>query len=124
MRCAPPPTRTAAELLSDRATDPARTAEAPTLSEEFVLAEQPDVIVGAWGESYDPDTLLAHHPTWDVVPALRNDRVYSLPAGLLLRPGPRLVTGAVRMATRLYPGLVPDSSSFCSSDATRSPPAP
>jgi protein ImuA len=35
MRCAPPPTRTAAELLSDRATDPAGTAEAPTLTEIF-----------------------------------------------------------------------------------------
>ena len=88
-------------------------ATAPTLSEEFVLAEQPDVIVGAWGTSYDPDTLLTHHPTWDVVPALRNDRVYSLPSSLLLRPGPRLVTGAYRMAAQLHPSLGIDSTLSC-----------
>ena len=87
--------------------------KAPTLSEEFVLTAQPDVIVGAWGSSYDPDTLLAHHPTWDVVPALRNDRVYSLPASLLLRPGPRLVTGAYRMAAHLHPSLEADSTGPC-----------
>ena len=115
---------TLVEAAGGRSITDTLNTKAPTLSEEFVLAAQPDVIVGAWGTSYDPDTLLAHHPTWDVVPALRNDRVYSLPAGLLLRPGPRLVTGAVRMATRLHPGLVPDSSSFCSSDVARSPTAP
>ena len=94
--------------------------KAPTLSEEFVLAAQPDVIVGAWGSSYDPDTLLAHHPTWDVVPALRDDRVYSLPAGLLLRPGPRLVLGAYRMAARLHPSLAIDSTDSCSPNGSPS----
>lgn len=93
---------------------------APTLSEEFVLTEQPDVIVGAWGSSYNPDTLLAHHPTWDVVPAVRDGRVYSLPAALLLRPGPRLVTGAVQMATRLHPSLVSDSTALCPPATDRS----
>jgi len=82
---------------------------APTLSEEFVLTEKPDVIVGAWGGDYDPDRLLELHPTWDVVPALQNDRVYSLPPSLLLRPGPRLIEGARRMARRLHPRLFPGS---------------
>lgn len=84
---------------------------APTLSEEYVLTEQPDVIIGAWGADYDPKRLLALHPTWDVVPALQNDRVYSLPAALLLRPGPRLVAGAWQMAARLHPDRIPPSSS-------------
>jgi len=84
---------------------------APTLSEEFVLTEKPDVIVGAWGADYDPDRLLELHPTWDVVPALQNDRVYSLPPSLLLRPGPRLIEGARRMARRLHPRLFPDPDS-------------
>jgi ABC-type Fe3+-hydroxamate transport system substrate-binding protein len=77
--------------------------KAPTLSEEFVLTEKPDVIVGAWGRDYDPDRLLELHPTWDVVPAVANDRVYSLPPSLLLRPGPRLVEGARRMAAHFHP---------------------
>jgi ABC-type Fe3+-hydroxamate transport system substrate-binding protein len=80
---------------------------APTLSEEYVLTEQPDVIVGAWGPDYDPATLLQHHPTWDVVPALQNGRVYSLPSSLLLRPGPRLVDGAWQLAACLHPSRIP-----------------
>lgn len=78
-------------------------SKAPTLSEEFVLTEQPDVIVGAWGPNYDPNRLLELHPTWDAVPALQNNRVYSLPPSLLLRPGPRLVEGARQLAERLHP---------------------
>ena len=77
--------------------------DAPTLSEEYVLTEKPDVIVGAWGPDYDPNRLLDLHPSWDIVPALQNNRVYSLPPELLLRPGPRLVQGARQLATHLHP---------------------
>ena len=80
-------------------------AAAPTLSEEYVIQQQPDVIVGAFGADYDTDRLLALHPTWDVVPAIQHGRVYSLPPELLLRPGPRLVQGAEAMAEVLHPGL-------------------
>ena len=79
---------------------------APILSEEFVLMRQPEIIIGAWGEDYEVDRLGKLHPTWDVVPALRNDRVYSLDPDLFLRPGPRLVDGAWRMAAVLHPDLV------------------
>lgn len=95
--------------------------QAPTLSEEFVLREQPDVIVGAWGADYDPSTLLQHHPTWDVVPALQNDRVYGLPSALLLRPGPRLVEGAWQMAARLHPDLVDRPVADSSADTAPAP---
>jgi ABC-type Fe3+-hydroxamate transport system substrate-binding protein len=92
--------------------------EAPTLSEEFVLTKKPDVIIGAWGPDYDPSRLLELHPTWDVVPAIHRDRVYSLPSSLLLRPGPRLVTGARRMASRLHPDRF---ASHAASTAVRAP---
>ncbi len=102
--------------------------EAPTLSEEFVLTEKPDVIVGAWGPNYDPGRLLELHPTWDVVPAVQNDRIYSLPSSLLLRPGPRLVRGAQRMAASLHPDrfahLSPTSPRSPSSPSTDAQPSP
>lgn len=91
------------EIAGGRSVTASIETEAPTLSEEFVLTEKPDVIVGAWGPDYDPDRLLELHPTWDVVPAVRNDRVYSLSSDLLLRPGPRLVIGAQQMAAYLHP---------------------
>lgn len=101
------------EIAGGRSITDSIDTKAPTLSEEFVLTEKPDVIVGAWGADYDPDRLLELHPTWDVVPAVQNDRVYSLPSSLLLRPGPRLVEGARRLAARLHPnrfGALADSS--------------
>ena len=82
---------------------------APTLTEEYVLTERPDVIIGAWGADYDTDQILDLHPTWDVVPAVQNDRVYALPGSILLRPGPRLVQGARAMALRLHPSLFPSA---------------
>lgn len=86
-------------------------AQAPTLSDEYVLQQKPDVIVGAFGANYDPQRLLDLHPTWDVVPAVRDGRVYSLPPSLLLRPGPRLVHGATHMAEILHPDVFDDASS-------------
>lgn len=97
----------------------------PTLSEEYVLTEQPDVIVGAWGTDYDPARLLKLHPTWDVVPALQNDRVYSLPPALLLRPGPRLVEGAWQMAAHLHPTRFgPSPNPNAVSSVSQTTPAP
>lgn len=78
-------------------------AQAPTLSEEYVLGHRPDVIIGAFGADYDPGRLLALHPAWDVVPAVANERVYGLEPDLVLRPGPRLVEGARQMAHLLHP---------------------
>ena len=85
-------------------------ASAPTLTDEYVLKEEPDVIVGAWGPDYDPERLLDLHPTWDVVPAVKNGRVYSMPPGLLLRPGPRLVDGAWTLARSLHPRALSDAA--------------
>lgn len=76
---------------------------APTLSEEFVLQEAPDVIIGLFGADYDPEQLLDLHPTWDAVPAVQNNRVYSIESALISRPGPRVVQGAYRIATLLHP---------------------
>ena len=84
---------------------------APTLNEEFVLEAAPDVIIGLFGEDYDPEELLRLHPTWHAVPAVANDRVYSINADLIARPGPRVVEGAYRIAALLHPSLdLPDSS--------------
>lgn len=76
---------------------------APILSDEYVLTETPEVIVGAFGPDYDPARLLELHPTWDILPAVQNGRVYSLDPDLLLRPGPRLVDGAYALARVLHP---------------------
>lgn len=76
---------------------------APTLSEEFVLQEAPDVIIGLFEAEAPAEHLLRLHPTWDAVPALQNNRVYTVNPDLVSRPGPRVVHGAYRIATLLHP---------------------
>ena len=84
-------------------------SRAPVLSDEYVLTQKPAVIVGAFGEDYDPAKLLALHPTWDVVPAIQNGRVYSMNPDHFLRPTPRLIEGAWAMAAKLHPTLFPQA---------------
>ena len=121
---------TLVEMAGGRSITDSLDAQAPTLTDEFVLTEKPDVIVGAWGPDYDPDRLQSLHPTWDIVPALQNDRVYSLPADLLLRPGPRLVDGAWRLAAQLHPNRMdslaarPAVADSIASDSATAPAAP
>lgn len=87
--------------------------QAPVLSDEFVLTEQPEIIILAQGEDYDANKLLQHHPSWSVLPAARDGRIYSLDADLLLRPGPRVVDGILKMATVISPEVFqhPETSS-------------
>ena len=80
---------------------------APVLSDEFVLVEKPEVIVGAFGPAYDVTQLVRLHPTWDLVPAVTDGRVFSVDGNLFFRPGPRLVAGAWHLARLLHPDLIP-----------------
>lgn len=99
------------ELAGGRSITASIENQAPTLSDEYVLQEKPDVIVGLWGRSYNADRLLDLHPTWDIVPALQNDRVYSFPGALFGRPAPRVLNGARQLARRLHPDRFPDAPS-------------
>ncbi|HEX7071550.1 MAG TPA: cobalamin-binding protein [Rhodothermales bacterium] len=82
----------------------------PVLSDEFVLRAKPDVIVGTDSITFTPDGLLELHPTWDVVPAVANGRVYAIDPDLIYRPGPRLLDGA-----RVLAGMIRPSESTAAS---------
>ncbi len=75
---------------------------APTLSEEFVLNARPTVIVGAFDTDNPVEVLLQHHPSFDLLPAVENGRVFSIDSDLLFRPGPRIVQGTERLAAVLH----------------------
>lgn len=78
-------------------------ARAPVLSEEFVLREQPDVIIGTWPEDVTVDDLLKDHPDWHTLPAISTGRVHGIDPDLLVRPGPRLIAGIKAIAAWLHP---------------------
>ncbi len=63
----------------------------PVLSEEFVLAEDPEIIIGSFGSDFSVEDLLEVRPSWAGLSAVRNERVYSINSDILLRPGPRVV---------------------------------
>ena len=75
---------------------------APVLSEEYVLTEKPDIIIGTFGPDYGASDLLAKHPTWDIVPAVAEDRVYTIDPSLVTRPGPRVLRGVKKMARAIH----------------------
>jgi len=76
------------------------------LSEEWVIAEAPDVVVLLIAP-YDPADLVRHHPSWSGLPAVRAGRVHGLDPDLASRPGPRMAEGVARLAALLHPDLFP-----------------
>ena len=79
------------------------------LSDEFVLEAAPEVIIVLTDDAaYSAGQLLEKHPTWDIVPAVRNGRVHGIHPDLLSRPGPRLTLGLAQLASLLHPDLAPD----------------
>lgn len=82
------------------------------LSDEFVLSARPEVILGLFGPGYDPGRLLANHPTWHLLPAFQQNRVYSIDPDLFVRPGPRLADGVEFLARRLHPTLFAEGIAY------------
>lgn len=80
--------------------------EAPVLTDEFMIERAPDIIVGPFdGDGNAHQELLAAHPLWRNVPAVRDGNVVDVPADLVLRPGPRMIEGAWIMARGAHPQL-------------------
>ena len=81
---------------------------APVLDDEWVLLRNPDIIVGSFGDDFSMDDLLAQHPTWQSLDAVRNGRIINVPVPLILTPGPRNVEAAWTMARQAHPDLFRD----------------
>lgn len=68
--------------------------QSPIVSAEFVLTNNPDVIVLIGMAMGDPkDTLLKEHPTLAKTNAAKNNKIISVPSSLLLRGTPRISEG-------------------------------
>ena len=70
-------------------------SSSPELSEEYVIQSNPDIILGTFAREVD---LLENHPSFQSVPAIRNNQICMVEASLILRPGPRLVQGMEEIA--------------------------
>jgi iron complex transport system substrate-binding protein len=84
------------------------TASWPTVSGEEVIARAPQVIMGA-DDHGDKMTYssIASRPGWGQIPAVKEKRIYLLPAELVSGPGPRIAQGIYLAAKALYPRYFP-----------------
>jgi iron complex transport system substrate-binding protein len=90
-----------------------RTGSYPRLNWEQVVARMPDVILLAdhRDESEDPAIGRGDVPSewraWQAVPATRTGRVLAVPSNTILRPGPRLGDGLLRLGRAIHPEAFP-----------------
>lgn len=82
------------------------TSEYPMVTSEFVIAQDPEVIIYTVG--YMTTTTaeeIASRPGWDVISAVSEDSIYSMDDNLVSRYGPRIVDGLEELAALLHPDL-------------------
>jgi len=79
----------------------------PRLGIETVVAAAPEVILQSRMDDGDRSVgdETAFWSRWPTIPAVANGRVRVVPGDLTLRPGPRVVEGAERLAAILHPTL-------------------
>jgi len=94
------------ENVASRATSPY-----PQLSAEEIIQANPQVIIlsdAAYGVA--PESV-GKRPGWDVIDAVKNNRVYPIDDNLVSRPGPRVAEGVEAAAKLIHPELFTASSS-------------
>jgi iron complex transport system substrate-binding protein len=75
----------------------------PQLTQEAIIAANPDVIVLADEEFGVTVDSVKARPGWDAIAAVRNDRIYGVDPDIISRPGPRIVDALELLASRFYP---------------------
>ncbi len=76
------------------------TAMWPQLSEEYILAQDPDVII--LSDKLDINAL-RKRPGWPGIKAVKNDRVYNISMDLVSRPGPDIISAFIQIAKDIHP---------------------
>ncbi len=105
-------------LLAENIAEP--TGEAfPQLSNEAIIAANPDVIILADEEFGETAETVAARPGWAAIAAVQSGRVYGVDPDIISRPGPRLVDAAGQLIPYLYPEANPTENA--GAERSRSP---
>lgn len=77
-----------------------------TVTDEFVVTENPDIIVYTTG-AYMPNnkTEIISRPGWNLIDAVKNMDIYPIDDNLISRYGPRIVDGLEQLAAIVHPEL-------------------
>lgn len=69
-----------------------------------VIQRNPEIIVASWcGKAMKKKTILSR-PGWDVIDAVRRDRIYEIKSTYILQPGPASLTDGVRLLHEIIRG--------------------
>jgi iron complex transport system substrate-binding protein len=74
----------------------------PQLTQEAIIAAGPEVIILADEEAGESAETVSARPGWDSIPAVQNERIYTIDPDIVSRPGPRLVEALEKLAELLY----------------------
>jgi iron complex transport system substrate-binding protein len=78
----------------------------PRYSWEDIIALQPEIVlISSMAGGLSPEYLLKSWEKWDLLSAVKNDRIYVVNAELFDRPTPRLVDGLEVIAALIHPEL-------------------
>jgi iron complex transport system substrate-binding protein len=75
----------------------------PQLTQEAIIAANPDVIILADEEFGVSVESVKARPGWAAIEAVINDRIHGLNPDIISRPGPRIVDALEQLAALLYP---------------------
>ena len=71
-------------------------------SEDHILSENPDVILGCWcGKKVDIEAI-KERKGWDQLEAVKNNKVFELPPEIFLQPGPALFEAGLDYLKKLF----------------------
>ncbi len=74
----------------------------PTYSREAVLKDNPDVLIFMSDVLTNPSDLVTQYPEWSKLNAFQANRIYSINADIVSRPGPRAVDGLEALYTLIH----------------------
>ncbi len=74
----------------------------PQMAQEAIIEAAPDVIILADEVAGESPATVKARPGWDAIPAVQNDRIYTVDPDIVSRPGPRVVEALETLAGLLY----------------------
>ena len=74
----------------------------PQLTQEAIIAAEPEVIILADEEAGESAETVSARPGWGSIPAVQNERIYTIDPDIVSRPGPRLAEALEKLAELLY----------------------
>lgn len=83
--------------------------EYPQLSEEVIIANNPDIMLHSYGHGDEkvPDAEeIAARKGWENLSFVKNKRIYQINADIVSRSGPRIVQALEEMAAIFHPDLI------------------